>query len=283
MNKTIDTRPIMVSIRCATYNHAPYIRQCLDGFVMQKTNFRFEAIVHDDASTDGTTEIVREYAEKYPDIIKPMYEKENQYSRNLPAMNDAINERLVGKYVAICEGDDYWTAPQKLQNQFDYLEEHPECSMCFHPHYNLLPNGKMLQHIPRLKKEYYSVTDFILRGEEFISTNSMFFLRKHYLRNSEKPEFWKASPAGDWPLTLYLAINGKVGYINEIMSVYRINSVGSWTMINNGSSQKMAHIIQKTFLSINLFNKYTDGKYRFAIAIKKIRIKIRYYRRIIGV
>ena len=123
---------LMVSVRCATYNHAPYIRQCLDGFVMQKTNFRFEVIVHDDASTDGTTDVVREYAERYPDIIKPMYEQTNQYSVDAKGMNERINSRLVGKYVAICEGDDYWTDPDKLQKQVDFLETHPDYSMCYH-------------------------------------------------------------------------------------------------------------------------------------------------------
>ena len=116
---------LMVSVRCATYNHVNYIRQCLDGFVMQRTNFRFEVIVHDDASTDGTTEIIREYAEKYPDIIKPMYETENQYSKDVKAMNIRINNRLTGKYIAICEGDDYWIDPLKLQKQVDFLDDHP--------------------------------------------------------------------------------------------------------------------------------------------------------------
>lgn len=113
----------LVSIRCAVYNHEPYLRQCLDGFVMQKTTFPFEAIVHDDASTDGSAAIIREYAEKYPDIIKPIYESENQYSKGgsiAKIMNDAMHPN--SKYVALCEGDDYWTDPYKLQMQVDIME-----------------------------------------------------------------------------------------------------------------------------------------------------------------
>ena len=124
----------LVSIRCAVYNHEPYLRQCLDGFVMQKTTFPFEAIVHDDASTDGSADIIREYAEKYPDIIKPIYEKENQYSKHDGSfrriMDAAIHPKA--KFIAYCEGDDYWTDPEKLQMQVDFLESHPEYTMCFH-------------------------------------------------------------------------------------------------------------------------------------------------------
>ena len=113
----MEERPL-VSIHCLTFNQAPYIRQCLDGFVMQKTNFPFEAIVHDDASTDGTAEIIQEYAEKYPNIIKPILEKENQYTKiGFSGIEKLMAEKEQGKYIAICEGDDYWTDPQKLQNQ----------------------------------------------------------------------------------------------------------------------------------------------------------------------
>lgn len=116
----------MVTIRCIAYNQAEYIRQCLDGFVMQKTDFRFEAVVHDDASTDGTDEIIREYAEKYPDIIKPIFEKENLYSKHDGSLFRVMKEACKGKYIAYCEGDDYWTDPCKLQKQVDYLESHPD-------------------------------------------------------------------------------------------------------------------------------------------------------------
>ena len=128
MNST-DSRPLMVTIRCITYNHEPYIRQCLEGFVMQKTNFRFEAVVHDDASTDGTANIIREYAEKYPDIIKPIYETENQYSKHDGSLSRIMDEHTHGKYIAFCEGDDYWTDMYKLQKQYDFLETNPKFIM----------------------------------------------------------------------------------------------------------------------------------------------------------
>lgn len=122
----------VVSIKCTVFNQEKYLRQCLDGFVMQKTNFPFEAIVHDDASTDHSADIIREYAEKYPNIIKPIYEKENQWSKHDGSLEKIMDNACIGKYIAFCEGDDYWTDPFKLQKQVNYLESHPEIVVCSH-------------------------------------------------------------------------------------------------------------------------------------------------------
>ena len=122
---------IMVSICCLTYNHEPYIRDCLEGFVNQKTNFKFEVIIHDDASTDKTADIIREYESKYPDIIKPIYQTENQYSQGIKFGKKYIYPKMRGKYVAFCEGDDYWCDNNKLQKQFDFFDFYPEAHPIF--------------------------------------------------------------------------------------------------------------------------------------------------------
>lgn len=123
----------MVSICCLTYNHSAFISECLDGFLGQKTSFPFEILIHDDASTDGTQEIIKDYSEKYKDVIFPLFEKENQFSKYSGNMDVVFNySRARGKYIAYCEGDDYWTDPLKLQKQVDFLESHPEYSVCFH-------------------------------------------------------------------------------------------------------------------------------------------------------
>lgn len=132
--KCVKIKPL-VAINCITYNHEPYLRDALEGFVMQETDFPFVAIVHDDASTDGTTAILREYAARYPDIILPIYETENQYSKrdgSVGRIMQAARNATGAKYVAMCEGDDYWTDPQKLQKQIDFLESHLDYTMCFH-------------------------------------------------------------------------------------------------------------------------------------------------------
>ena len=128
MNK--DERPVMVTIRCITYNHERYIRQCLDGFVMQKTNYRYEIVIHDDASTDRTADIIREYVNKYPGLFIPIFEEENQYN-NWDFVVEQINANIHGKYIALCEGDDYWIDPLKLQKQVDFLEKNPNTSMVY--------------------------------------------------------------------------------------------------------------------------------------------------------
>lgn len=123
----------LVSICCVTYNHAPFIRKCLDGFLMQQMDFSIEILIHDDCSTDGTTEIIREYEARYPDLIFPLYEEENQYQQGKAREIDLYNYRRArGKYIAYCEGDDYWTDPHKLQKQVDFMEANPEYTVCFH-------------------------------------------------------------------------------------------------------------------------------------------------------
>ena len=123
---------IMVSILCTTYNHERFIRDTLDGFFSQKVDFTYEVIVRDDASTDGTIEIIKEYEKRYPDILYGIYEKENQYNRLVEISFSLIQNNCRGKYVAICEGDDYWIDTHKLQIQIEYMEKHPECVLTAH-------------------------------------------------------------------------------------------------------------------------------------------------------
>lgn len=125
-------KDIAVSICCITYNQASYIRKCLDGLIMQKTNFKYEIIIHDDCSTDGTTDIVKEYADKYPDLIVPIIQSVNQYQKgNKRILASYVFPIAKGKYYAICEGDDYWIDPLKIQKQVDFLDLHPDVGMCF--------------------------------------------------------------------------------------------------------------------------------------------------------
>lgn len=221
----------LVTIQCLIYNHEPYIRQCLEGFVMQKTNFRFEAVVHDDASTDGTANIIREYAEKYPDIIKPIYETENQYSKHDGSLSRIMDEHTHGKYIAFCEGDDYWTDPLKLQKQVDFLESHPEYSMCFHRAANLL-------YIPVVGMPHnFNIEDRDYTAEEItvewtVPTCSIVARREcldYPIKHREK------LVCGDIPFILSCTAMGKIRGGNDFMSVYRVHSTG---VVNNPNVKK---------------------------------------------
>lgn len=217
---------LMVTIRCLVYNHEPYLRQCLDGFVMQKANFRFEAIVHDDASTDGSAAIIREYAEKYPDIIKPILETENQYSKKDGSLTRIMNAHTHGKYVALCEGDDYWTDPLKLQKQVDFLEANPEYTMCF---------ARALEHYEDGSREdelFSLVEDRDYEGIEFfenwiVATASVLY-RKEILSSPLCKEYQanKKIIFGDTPLFLTCAHYGKVRGMSDVVSVYRRHDGG---------------------------------------------------------
>ena len=211
---------LMVTIQCITYNHEPFIRQCLDGFVMQKTNFRFEAIVHDDASTDGTAAIIKEYAEKYPDIIKPILETENQYSKRDGSLTRIMNKHTHGKYVAICEGDDYWIDPLKLQKQVDFLENHLDYGLVCSDINEFNQLNKEIKYNFFKNKRWnikYSFEDFLINA--WFLAPCTWLYRKEYLENDLiKNKFI----IGDLPLLLEISSNSKVKFLNESTAVYRV-------------------------------------------------------------
>ena len=222
----------LVAIKCATYNHEPYIRDALEGFVMQKTNFPFVAIVHDDASTDGTPDIIREYAAKYPDIIKPIYETENQYSKrdgSLRRIMNAAVEASGAKYVALCEGDDYWTDPLKLQKQVDFLESHPDYSLVFanaRLHYDA---GLSEDTFPLEKREYTALESY---RHFYVPTPTVVY-RKEVLNSPCYKELSKIKRPVFGDLTLYMAASsiGKTYCVGDIVCGYRRLSSGATTYI----------------------------------------------------
>ncbi len=229
MEKNSQQGVPLVSIQCLVYNHEPYLRQCLDGFVMQKTTFPFEAIVHDDASTDGSAAIIREYAEKYPDIIKPIYETENQYSKHDGSLRRIMDEAMHpdSKYIALCEGDDYWTDPKKLQCQVDFLERNVEYTMCFHrantiffdtgEENNTFP-GNVFRNIQN--RDYASTELFEIWT---VPTASMLYRKEcqfYPLKHRYKMLY------GDIVRVLSCASLGKIRGLDKMMSVYRIQPNG---------------------------------------------------------
>lgn len=217
-----EDEPVMVSIRCITYNHAPYIRQCLDGFVMQKTNFRFQAVVHDDASTDGTTDIVREYAEKYPDIIVPMYEEENRWSKHDGSLLTIMYPLLVGKYLAHCEGDDFWTDPYKLQKQVDFLETHQDYVLTYTDYSVVDKDSKPISVRKQKRCEGECMRNLLLKGNFLFTGTSMY--RRLY--DDKWPEELKSIPfrvrQSDYVHWIFLSTKGNFKYINEDTTSYRV-------------------------------------------------------------
>ncbi len=219
---------VKVSICCTAYNHENYIRQTLDGFLMQKTNFPFEIIINDDASTDTTADIIREYAEKYPDIIKPIYQTENQYSKNVIITREILFAASKGEYIAVCEGDDFWTDPQKLQKQVDFLDNHPEYSACVHKYFTVGENDEptYLSTFGDYEKGgIYTLKDFE-NGElpsqlaSLVFRNIIFDEQKKYPVSFDAPQI-----AGDVKLFLYLVTHGDIWRMDEVMSAYRYIAV----------------------------------------------------------
>ncbi len=219
-------RPL-VSICCCAYNHEPYIKHCLEGFVGQRTDFLFEVLIHDDASTDKTAEIIDEYVHRYPSLFKPIYQTENQYSKGNDPCTRILFPRVQGKYIALCEGDDYWTDPYKLQKQVDYMEAYPECALCFH-------NAMIHWYDRTAPDELYAnfeTGDF--SGAELIQnwispTASFLFRSAHIPEHIAISEKHPNLVFGDIPMVMFLSQYGSIHGMSDVMSVYGKHK-GGWT------------------------------------------------------
>lgn len=247
-----------VSAYCLVYNHEKVLRTALEGFVNQKVNFEYEVIVHDDASTDGSRAIIEEYAGRYPHIIKPIYQKENQYSKRISIINTIILPRLTGEYIAICEGDDYWTDPEKLQLQADYLDAHPDYAACAHntTRLNVLTGEESLMYTSRGDVDL-GFEDVACSGGQSYHTSSLMYRREYAY---DRPEFFaKAKTFGDYPLAIFLAISGKIRYLDRPMSVYRVWGDGSWTARNMTQLQKISAHYCYVADMLESVDQYTDG------------------------
>lgn len=221
---------IKVSVITTAYNHEKYIRQTIESIVAQETDFAFELLINDDCSLDATANIIREYESRYPDIIHPIYQKENQYSKgvNVPKL---LLDRARGKYIAFCEGDDYWCDNTKLQRQVDKLEGCREYAACAHQtiELNCFTGAKRSMS---LKDEdcVIGFEDVIQGGNKAFQMSSL-MLRRELASDAELWEFLSISRVGDYPLSIYLALHGGIYYIDRAMSVYRaFSSADSWTM-----------------------------------------------------
>ena len=272
MNK--DENQVMVTILCLAYNHAAYIRQCLEGFVMQKTDFCFEAIVHDDASADGTAAIIKEYADKYPDIIKPIFETENQYSKHDGTIGRVMRENTHGKYVAMCEGDDYWIDPQKLQKQVDFLESHPDYSMCFHNAIKYYENDNKVELFNLFSRDCdLSIHDAV---HHWLVPTASILIRATVCKN--RPAWIHAIYSGDYELILRAMLLGKVRSIHDIMSFYRINYNG--TSASARMRKRYAFVLEQRILLLTSFLGHVDNifSYEIQFAIKGLRRELRFQR-----
>ena len=261
---------IKVSVICFAYNHEKYIRQCLDGFVMQKTDFAFEVFVNDDCSTDHTADIIREYEERYPEIIHGIYQPVNRRSQGISALKQFVLPLVKGKYVAKCEGDDYWSDPLKLQKQFDAMERHPECTICTHRVALMNESGVLTGgHIPAAE-----IRENVLSSERVLqemAKDYSFHTSSHFLRTDLFRAYWaadldfrKKSDVGDGPTILYFADQGNMYYFPEEMSCYRVGSIGSWGSRTVGEKRKKHH--QRMIASIESFDEYSH--YRFTEILK---------------
>lgn len=268
----MDKARVKVAICCFAYNQGKYIRQTLEGFVRQRTDFSFVALVHDDASTDATRKIISEYAAKYPDIILPMYEEQNQYSKKDGTLTRIMNDALQGinsQYIAFCEGDDFWTDPLKLQKQIDALENNPDCtiSLCrvrtvdregrelemTIPHKGFDRNGKVrLDDL--LDEEFY-------HGRWTFHTSS-FLIRDtaYYAYDRIRKKVFGRFPYGDMPLLLWCLLEGVGYFFSEEMSCYRVMS-GGYNSSLAANPQKAITDFRKVAEAYRDFDQYTKGKY----------------------
>lgn len=256
----------VVIVICLTYNQEQYIQMCIDGFLMQKTDFVFQVLLHDDCSTDSTRSIIEKAVDEHPDILVPIYEYENQYSKGV-ALTYNLSKICKSKYIAMCEGDDYWCDPYKLQKQYDYMEKHPECSLCMH-------NTKIIDIEGKKEDKLFFEESYTRRlKSDFFLKSWCVHLSSYFFRNCYdiKPEWGKHYWFGDYVMITNAFYYGTLDVLPDVMSVYRCNNPNGYTKkVNSDLETWIKHEIQRAeYLDKYIKNYDVDEKTRKTIEYKR--------------
>lgn len=224
------TDKVYTSVICTTYNQDSYIRDAIDSFLAQVTEYKFEIIIHDDVSTDKTREILKEYQQKYPSIIKLILQETNQFSINI---NMPFKHSLAiaeGEYIALCEGDDFWIDENKLQNQTEVLEseDYHAVNICVHDAYVLGEDDTLLVDVFIKYSNATSIIshDLVFKDKGQFAATASYFIRKKALINL--PDFFYSAPIGDLFIEAIIGVNG-LAYYPSKMSAYRTDAIASWS------------------------------------------------------
>lgn len=254
-----DFEEVLVSVCVITFNHAEHISQTLDGILRQKTHFRIEILVHDDASNDGTVEILREYERAYPNTIRVQEELVNQYSKYTSYFAQKLVPMARGKYIALCEGDDYWSDENKLEVQVNYLEKHPDCAQCCHAAI-VLDSDSTVQ----LGTMGYGDLERDLNSDDLIVhwdvPTASRVIRKAAI-NGYSVEWPEKFPVGDFPTAIYSSLSGSTHYIPKAMCVYRYRSKGSWTEKVSSTSASMIDNAIAWISMLNIIDEKTANRF----------------------
>ena len=251
----------IISIICNTYNQEKYIGDALDSFLMQQIDVPIEILVHDDASTDRTADIIRAYESRYPDILKPIYQTVNHYSQNIKITGPIQIARAKGKYIAFCEGDDYWTDPKKLQIQYELMESHPEYSACCHAYSMVQADGTLIEERRDFPQDMPIPMKRLIGNQLELPQFATLFARNACLDEYQKEgEFLGIS--GDVAVRLCCATQGEIFYINRNMSCYRRFSNNSWTTRIGQDPQKMAENLKRYIPFLIELDQYTERRYQ---------------------
>ena len=269
---------IKVSVLCITYNHEKYIEQTLQGFVKQITNFRFEVIVHDDASTDNTKRVIQKFVDLYPDLFVPIYEVENQYSKGRETIIHILAPEIRGKYVAWCEGDDYWTDEHKLQKQYEALENNPDCSICVHKVQYIEEDGSLLDKSDTLPKKEHGLVPGVIDKEQVAEAlwlkrgpfhTSSFFYKRCIIEDqiNGEAEFEKYMN-GDVAILRRCLKHGKFFYIGDVMSHRRRGVSVSWSVMwEKADIQTKLKYMGYKVIGERMFDEYSDYQFHDYINI----------------
>jgi len=222
------SEPCMVSVVCITYNHELYLREAIESFLMQETTFPFEVIIHDDASTDNTTAIIKEYHSRYPNIVRPIYQKENQYTKGGFKPSVYAAGYASSEYIALCEGDDFWVSKRKLQIQIDAMESHPELDISFHSAYCIRDGVRDDKPSWNYGFDRIFMPDVILSQTGIFAPTPSYIIRRAVLEKLPR-WFFDTAPVGDVFLEMYGAKRGGALYLDNALAAYRVNSLNSWS------------------------------------------------------